>query len=86
MRKDYELTRKWILGQTRIQNFKEYVQIRVKNFIVIWHTFPVLLIIFSYIPLHTEKQSQTNMNTKKKQTPKSSDTHTYIQINKYMDK
>lgn len=53
MRLDYELTRKWILEQTRMQNCKEYVQKRAKIFVVIWHTFPVLLIIFSYIPVHT---------------------------------
>lgn len=37
-----------------MQNCKEYVQIGVKVFIVIWHTFPVLLIIVSYTPVHRE--------------------------------
>ena len=69
-----------------MQNCKDYVQIGGKIFIVIWHTFPVLLVIFSYIPVHREKLSWTNMHTKKEQTPKSTDTHTYIQINKHMDK
>jgi len=61
-----------------MQNCKEYVQIKVKIFIVIWHKFPVLLIIFSYIPVHTEKQSQRNTNTKKKQTSNSTDIYTHI--------
>jgi len=38
-----------------MQNRKEYVQIRVKIFIVIWHTFPVLLNnIFIHTCAHRE--------------------------------
>jgi hypothetical protein len=83
MRLDYELTRKWILKQTRMKNCKENVQI--ENFYCNRvHISSLVKNIFLHACAHIKIIRDKYEH--KGETPKSADTHAYLQINKHMDK